>query len=59
MFNNKKAQELSIWGLLLGLVGLVIAVWITKLMEVPVFWKLLSIIACSILGYVIGAMNSS
>lgn len=57
---NKKAQtEFSAWGMIYAIVGLVISVVITKLMNASWFWKIVTIVVVTGVCYAVGWKASS
>ena len=51
---NKKAQELSMWGIIFGIFGLVISVVMTRMMNPGIFWGGVAIVGTTFVCYLIG-----
>jgi len=57
MNKNKKAQ-VSMWGFIYGVIGLVIALVITKMMNPGIFWSIVTIVVTTGGAYFVGAKAS-
>ena len=49
---NKLGQA-QFFGVLFAVVGFIMAIYLTKSMGASLFWKIITIIACTIAGYMI------
>lgn len=56
---NKKAQEISIWGVIYGIIGFGISVWISGLMGAGMIARFIAIAVTTVVCYIIGHAASS
>lgn len=54
---NKTGQASS-WGVIYAVICFIISIVITKLMHPGFFWKVITIVVVTIVGYVVGAKAS-